>query len=89
VTTTHPNPARAVAADVTVMADDDLIRELQRVEHNIASVTAFSCQIDGAGAVRVRVSDDLLRLAELEHKVSTELCHRRSAQPDSYRLPIL
>jgi hypothetical protein len=89
VTTTHPNPRQTAAADVMVMADDDLVRELRRVEHNIASVTGFSCQTDPTGAVRVRVSDDLLNLAEREHEVSTELCRRRSAQPDTYRLPVI
>jgi hypothetical protein len=65
------------------------VRELHRVEHDIARVAAFTCQVDGTGAFRIRVSDDLLNLAEREHDVSTELCRRRSAQPDNYRLPVI
>lgn len=56
--------------------EQDLLAELDEVERAIARSTAFDRHA-GAGGLRGRVSQELLDLAEREHRIVAELSRRR------------
>ena len=57
--------------------EQDLLAELDRVERAIARSTTFCRWVDATGRSRLRVSQDLLDLAEREQAVLQELSQRR------------
>jgi hypothetical protein len=61
------------------LSEQDLLTELERVERAIARSTTFCRWVDAAGRNQLRVSPDLLALAEREHAVLQELRQRRRA----------
>lgn len=64
------------------LSEQDLLAELERVEQAIARSTTFCRWVDAAGHNQLRVSPDLLALAEREHAVLAELRqHRRALSP--------
>ena len=58
-------------------SEQDLLDELDRVERAISRSVPISHQVDTLGRTQVRVSDDLLALAEREHAAVQELKRRR------------
>jgi hypothetical protein len=56
---------------------NELLRELDTIERAIARSSAFNRYLDEAGHTQLRISAELLRLAEREHSLVTELRQRR------------
>jgi hypothetical protein len=59
------------------MSRHELLAELDNVERAIARTSAFDRRTDEVGRTRVRVSRELLALAEREHLIVAELRRRR------------
>ena len=57
--------------------EQELLDELDRVERAIARSVTFIREVDASGRVQLRVSEDLLALAEREHAAVQELKRRR------------
>jgi hypothetical protein len=55
----------------------ELLRELDTIERAIARGSALNRYLDEAGQTHLRISPELLALAEREHLVITELRRRR------------
>jgi hypothetical protein len=62
---------------MTGLIEQDLLLELERVEHAIARSSTFTRWLDADGRRHLRVADDLLALAEREHAIVQELRSRR------------
>jgi len=63
------------------MSRQELLAELNIVEKAIARTSTFHRCTDEAGRTRVRVSRELLALAEREHLIVAELRRRRRQVP--------
>lgn len=63
--------------DLAQLAEQDLMTELDQVERAIARTDAFSRRVDDTGRIEIRVSRQLLALAEREHAVVDALRRRR------------
>ena len=59
------------------MSQHELLAELDTVERAIGRTSTFDRRIDEVGRTRVRVSRELLALAEREHLIVTELRRRQ------------
>jgi hypothetical protein len=59
------------------MSQHELLAELDMVERAIARTSTFERRTDELGRTRVRVSPELLALAEREHLIVAELRRRR------------
>jgi len=59
------------------MSRHELLAELDIVERAIARTSTFDRHTDEVGRTRVRVSRELLALAEREHLIVAELRRRR------------
>jgi len=64
---------------LAALTEQNLLAELDAVERAIARSSTFHRWIDAAGRPQVRVSPDLLALAEREHHITNELKRRRLA----------
>jgi hypothetical protein len=62
------------------MSHDELLAELDIVERAIGRTSTFNRRIDEVGRIRVRVSRELLALAERECLIVAELRRRRHVQ---------
>ena len=62
------------------MSQHELLAELDAVERAIGRTPAFDRQTDEVGRTRVRVSGELLALAEREYLIVAELRRRRQVQ---------
>ena len=62
---------------MTRLTEHFLLLELERVEESIARSTTFTRWVDEAGRPQLRISEDLLALAEREHAIVQELRRRR------------
>ena len=60
----------------TAPSHHDLLTELESIERAIAGSRTFHLSTNEAGRTRVRVSPELLALAEREHQIVTELRRR-------------
>jgi hypothetical protein len=59
------------------MSQHELLAELDTVERAIGRTATFDRKTDEIGRTRVRVSQELLALAEREYQILTELRHRQ------------
>ena len=59
------------------MSQHELLAELDNVERAIGRTSTFDRKADEAGRTRVRVSQELLALAERESQILAELRHRQ------------
>ncbi|HEX6759753.1 MAG TPA: hypothetical protein VF086_15300 [Propionibacteriaceae bacterium] len=59
------------------MSQHELLAELDTVERAIGRTSTFDRRIDEVGRTRVRVSRELLALAEREHLIVAELRRRQ------------
>jgi len=59
------------------MSQHELLAELDIVERAIGRTAAFDRRTDEVGRTRVRVSRELLALAEREYLIVAELRHRQ------------
>jgi len=66
-----------VYGTMTGVPDQDLARELERVEAAIARSSTFTRWLDADGRSHLKVGDELLALAEREHDIVLELRRRR------------
>ena len=67
---------------IAALTEQDLLVELERVERLIARSTTLSRWVDSAGRSQIRISHDLLALAEREHALVAELrLRRRTSSP--------
>jgi thiamine biosynthesis lipoprotein ApbE len=64
---------------LAALSVQDLLAELDAVERAIARSSTFHRWIDATGRSQIRVSPDLLILAEREQHITTELKRRRRA----------
>jgi hypothetical protein len=62
------------------MSQHELLAELDSVERAIGRTAAFARRTDEVGQTRVRISQELLALAEREYLIVTELRRRRQMQ---------
>lgn len=62
------------------MSQDELLAELDIVERAIGRTSTFDRRTDEVGRTRVRVSRELLALAEREYLIVAELHRRRQVQ---------
>jgi hypothetical protein len=62
------------------MSQHELLAELDIVERAIGRTSTFDHRTDEVGRTRVRVSRELLVLAEREHLIVAELRRRRQVQ---------
>jgi hypothetical protein len=62
------------------MSQHELLAELEIVERAIGRTSTFDRRTDGVGRNRVRVSRELLALAEREYLIVAELHRRRQVQ---------
>jgi len=62
---------------ITRLTEQFLLLELEQVEESIARSTTFTRWVDEAGCTRLRISEELLTLAEREHAIVQELRRRR------------
>jgi hypothetical protein len=62
---------------MTGISDQNLARELERVEEAIARSSTFTRWRDANGRSHFKVDDELLALAEREHEIVRELRRRR------------
>jgi hypothetical protein len=62
------------------MNQDELLAELDIVERAIGRTSTFDRRTDEVGRTRVRVSPELLALAEREYLIIAELRRRRQMQ---------
>jgi hypothetical protein len=62
------------------MSQHELLAELDAVERAIGRTAAFARRTDEGGRTRVRVSRELLALAEREYLIIAELRRRRHVQ---------
>jgi hypothetical protein len=70
----------SVYGTITGLTEQYLMTELDRVEEAIARSSTFTRWVDAAGRSHVKISQDLLALAEQEHAIVQELRRRgRSA----------
>jgi len=62
------------------MSQHELLAELDNVERAIGRTAAFARRTDGVGRTRVRISQELLALAEREYLIVAELRRRHQMQ---------
>ena len=62
---------------ITALTEQDLLLELERVEHAIARSSTFTRRFDAEGRSHIKVADALLALVEQEHAIVQELRSRR------------
>ena len=64
---------------ITQLTEQHLLLELEQVHGAIARSIPFTRSADAAGRSQLRIGENLLALAEIEHAIVQELRRRRSA----------
>ena len=71
---------------ITRLTEQSLLLELQQVQKAIARGGTVTYRVDAAGRTQVRIGEDLLALAELEHAIVQELRRRRGSASRHFEL---